>query len=164
MAKQQSRHFKTSFIAGVVIILIGFGIYYIASLVNDSNASISLTPNDMSVIASGKVVYSENCASCHGAALEGQANWQQRDADGYMPAPPHDETGHTWHHPDSYLFLMTKYGIEKMIRKTYPNKMPAYEDQLTDDEILAALSYIKSTWPKRIQRQHDQINARAKAQ
>ena len=48
-----------------------------------------------------------------------------------------------------------------MIGKTYPNNMPAYEDKLTDAEILAALSYIKSTWPSRIQRQHDQINARA---
>ena len=42
--------------------------------------------------------------------------------------------------------------------------MPAYEDKLTDEEILAVLSYIKSTWPGRIQRQHDQINARAEAQ
>lgn len=106
-------------------------------------------------------MYAENCASCHGIALEGQANWRQRDADGYLLAPPHDETGHTWHHPDSYLFLMTKYGIEEMIGKTYPNNMPAYEDKLTDAKILAALSYIKSTWPSRIQRQHDQINARA---
>ncbi|MEK9605978.1 MAG: c-type cytochrome, partial [Rhodospirillales bacterium] len=72
--------------------------------------------------------------------------------------------GHTWHHPDSYLFTMTKYGIEKMIGKPYPNNMPAYEDKLTDEEILAVLSYIKSTWSGRTQRQHDQINARAKAQ
>jgi mono/diheme cytochrome c family protein len=59
---------------------------------------------------------------------------------------------------------MTKYGIEKMIGKPYPNNMPAYEDKLTDEEILAVLSYIKSTWSGRTQRQHDQINARAKAQ
>ena len=51
-----------------------------------------------------------------------------------------------------------------MIGKTYPNNMPAYKDKLTDEEILAALSYIKSTWSGRTQRQHDQINARAKAQ
>ena len=58
---------------------------------------------------------------------------------------------------------MTKYGIEEMIGKSYANNMPAYEDKLTDDEIIAALSYIKSTWPGRIQRQHDQITAREKA-
>ena len=115
-------------------------------------------------MALGEQVYAKNCASCHGAKLEGQANWRQRGLNGYMPAPPHDETGHTWHHPDSYLFTMTKYGIEKMIGKPYPNNMPAYEDKLTDEEILAVLSYIKSTWSGRTQRQHDQINARAKAQ
>jgi mono/diheme cytochrome c family protein len=59
---------------------------------------------------------------------------------------------------------MTKNGIEKMIGKPYLNNMPAYEDKLNDEEILAALCYIKSTWSGRIQRQHDQINARARAQ
>ena len=122
---------------------------------------MSLLPKNHSVTNSGKLVYAENCASCHGMALEGQANWRQRNPEGYLPAPPHDKTGHTWHHSDSYLFLMTKYGIEKMIGRKYPNNMPAYKDKLTDEEIIAALSYIKSTWPGRIQRQHDQVNARA---
>ncbi|MEL0013441.1 MAG: c-type cytochrome, partial [Alphaproteobacteria bacterium] len=80
-----------------------------------------------------------------------------------LPAPPHDETGHTWHHSDAYLFAMTKYGIEKMIGKSYPNNMPAYEEKLTDDEIISVLSYIKSNWSDRIQMQHDQINAREKS-
>ena len=59
---------------------------------------------------------------------------------------------------------MTKYGIENIIGRSYPNNMPAYEDKLTNEEILAVLSFIKSTWSGRIQRQHDQINARTKAQ
>ena len=77
-----------------------------------------------------------------------------------MPAPPHDESGHTWHHSDQYLFLMTKYGIEEMIGKRYPNNMPAYKDVLTDNEIIAVLSYIKSTWPEHIKQQHDLLNSR----
>ena len=145
----------------VVSVMVGGIIFHLSSPVKKAEADISLRHKDSAIIDLGKNVYAENCASCHGIALEGQANWRQRDADGYLLAPPHDETGHTWHHPDSYLFLMTKYGIEEMIGKTYPNNMPAYEDKLTDAEILAALSYIKSTWPSRIQRQHDQINARA---
>jgi mono/diheme cytochrome c family protein len=56
---------------------------------------------------------------------------------------------------------MTKYGIEKIIGKKYPNNMPAYEDMLSDYEIIAVLSYIKSTWPSYIQIQHDQINTRS---
>ena len=153
-----------AFLSALGILLVGVVIYYFSSPANEAAASIALKHNDVAVVDLGQVVYAENCASCHGVALEGQANWRQRDADGYLPAPPHDETGHTWHHPDSYLFLMTKYGIEEMIGKTYPNNMPAYKDKLTDEEILAVLSYIKSTWSGRIQRQHDQINARAKAQ
>jgi len=148
------------FLSALVILLIGVVIYYLSLPVNKAEASIALKHKDAAIVDLGRVVYAENCASCHGIALEGQANWRQRDTDGYLPAPPHDETGHTWHHPDSYLFLMTKYGIEEMIGRTYPNNMPAYEDKLTDDEIIATLSYIKSTWSDRIQLQHNQINAR----
>ena len=54
----------------------------------------------------------------------------------------------------------TKYGIEEMIGKRYQNNMPAYKDALTDNEIIAVLSYIKSTWPEQIKRQHDLLNSR----
>ena len=151
-------------LSAVGILFTGAVIYYLSSSANEVEANIALKHKDAAIVDLGRAIYAENCASCHGVALEGQDNWQQRDVDGYLPAPPHDETGHTWHHPDLYLFLMTKYGIEEMIGKSYPNNMPAYEDKLTDEEILAALSYIKSTWSGRIQRQHDQINALAKVQ
>ena len=114
-----------------------------------------------SIIAEGKIVYENNCASCHGLYLEGQPNWRRRDESGYMPAPPHDETGHTWHHSDKYLIQMTKYGIENLIGKKYPNNMPSYENLLTDKEIIASLSYIKSKWPKKIQEIHNNINLRS---
>ena len=100
--------------------------YLVTLPTETAEASITLKPNEPAVVSLGKQVYAQNCASCHGVALEGQANWRQRGNHGYMPAPPHDETGHTWHHPDTYLFLMTKYGIEKMIRKTYPNNCLLY--------------------------------------
>ena len=164
MSNKNKVKFVSAFLSALGILLVGVVIYYFSSPANEAAASIALKHNDVAVVDLGQVVYAENCASCHGVALEGQANWRQRDADGYLPAPPHDETGHTWHHPDSYLFLMTKYGIEEMIGKTYPNNMPAYKDKLMDEEILAVLSYIKSTWSSRIQRQHNQINVRAKEQ
>ena len=78
-----------------------------------------------------------------------------------MPAPPHDVTGHTWHHSDNYLFLITKYGVEEILGEKYPNNMPAYKDILTDDEIISALSYIKSTWPSKTKKIHDKINLRS---
>jgi len=128
----------------------------------NKDIAIRLIPNDLSIVTLGQNIYSENCASCHGVDLEGQENWQKRDDEGYLPAPPHDETGHTWHHPDEYLFLMTKYGIEKIIGKKYLNKMPAYKDILTDKEIIAVLSFIKSKWPNQIQEIHNNINVRSK--
>ena len=151
------------FLSAAGVLLVGGVIFYLSSPLDKAELGISLQHKDRAVVDVGKAIYAENCASCHGVVLEGQANWRQRDVEGYLPAPPHDERGHTWHHPDSYLFLMTKYGIEEMIGKSYPNNMPVFEDKLTDDEIIAALSYIKSTWPGRIQLKHDQINARAKA-
>ena len=164
MSNKHNVKFVPAFLSALGILLVGALIYTFSMPANNAEASIALKHKDAAVVDLGRVTYAENCASCHGVALEGQANWRQRDADGYLPAPPHDETGHTWHHPDAYLILMTKYGIEEMIGKTYPNNMPAYEDKLTAKEILAALSYIKSTWSSRIQRQHDQINARATVQ
>ena len=128
----------------------------------NKDIAIRLIPNDLSIVTLGQNIYSENCASCHGVDLEGQENWQKRDDEGYLPAPPHDERGHTWHHPDEYLFLMTKYGIEKIIGKKYLNKMPAYKDILTDKEIIAVLSFIKSKWPNQIQEIHNNINVRSK--
>ena len=121
-------------------------------------AEISLKPDDQNLVVLGKLVYENNCALCHGVNLEGQERWREPDANGYMPAPPHDETGHTWHHPDEYLFLMTKYGLEDIIGQEYPNNMPAYRDILSDEEILASLSFIKSTWSREIRLQHDKIN------
>ena len=101
-------------------------IYYFASYVDETNTDVSLKSDEKDIVLLGKNIYLENCASCHGKNLEGQANWRQRDAEGYLPAPPHNKDGHTWHHPDEYLFSMTKYGIERMIGEKYQNKMPAY--------------------------------------
>ncbi len=136
-------------------------LFFYANYMNKDN-EIRLLPNNLSLVTLGQNLYSENCASCHGTHLEGQKNWQNRDDKGYLPAPPHDENGHTWHHSDEYLFLMTKYGIEKIIGKKYLNNMPAYENILSDKEIIAVLSFIKSTWPSQIQEIHNNINVRSK--
>ena len=52
-------------------------------------------PNATGDPVAGAQLYAENCASCHGANLEGQADWRSPGPDGRLPAPPHDETGHT---------------------------------------------------------------------
>ena len=115
---------------------------------------------DATIVAQGAGLYAENCASCHGENLRGQANWKQRDADGYLPAPPHDETGHTWHHPSPQLFQITKFGTEQLVGGTYKSRMAGYSEILSDDEIIAVLAYIKSTWPDQVIAKHNQINVK----
>ncbi len=109
----------------------------------------------------GKKVYDAQCAACHGANLEGQANWRQRLANGMLPAPPHDASGHTWHHPDRQLFDMTKYGSAALAGPGYKTTMRGFGDVLRDTEIRAVLVYIKSHWPKKIRARQAQISGRA---
>lgn len=124
-------------------------------------AQTVLTPSDPDVVALGQSIYSENCASCHGANLEGQSNWRSPGPDGRLPAPPHDATGHTWHHDGDTLFRLTKYGTGALIGDPdYASNMPIYEGVLTDDEIIAVLSYIKSKWPQDVRERHDQMENR----
>ena len=107
-------------------------------------------PDDTQQVARGKSVYAQHCASCHGARLEGQQNWLDRLPDGRMPAPPHDASGHTWHHPDTVLFGITKHGLVpgKYAAPGYQSDMPAFGGALSDEEIWAVLAYIKSAWPQ----------------
>jgi mono/diheme cytochrome c family protein len=105
-------------------------------------------------IASGKSLYQENCAVCHGDNLQGQRDWQVPNEDGSYPAPPHDETGHTWHHRDDMLFAYVKRGGAKALEAqgitSFKSAMPGFSDRLNDHHIREILAYIASTWPDRI--------------
>lgn len=107
--------------------------------------------SDRQLVRRGEVQYQLHCASCHGANLEGQPNWRERDENGLLPAPPHDVTGHTWHHTDALLFDVTKYGSTAVVGSDYKSNMPGFEDKMSDGEIWAVLAFIKSTWPADIQ-------------
>ncbi|MDQ4075464.1 MAG: cytochrome c [Chloroflexota bacterium] len=92
-------------------------------------------------LAQGKTLYESNCASCHGLEGEGEPEWQNPDASGSFPAPPHDGSGHTWHHPDQLLLQIIAEGGQM------PNsRMPAFEEELTREEMEAILAYIKTFW------------------
>lgn len=97
---------------------------------------------DSSSVARGSALYAEFCASCHGAELEGEPNWQSPGPDGAYPAPPHDSTGHTWHHPDEQLAAVIVEGGNPALGA----KMPAFADKLSSADIEDVLAYIKSFW------------------
>ncbi len=116
---------------------------------SDAIADLSLAD-----VAIGESLYGAHCASCHGGELEGAPDWQTPGAGGIYPAPPHDETGHTWHHDDATLFAYTKLGGAGALNAQglggFQSGMPAFEDVLTEAEIRDVLAFIQSTWPERI--------------
>jgi mono/diheme cytochrome c family protein len=104
-------------------------------------------PENADQVARGQVVYAQHCASCHGERLQGQPNWRERKSDGRLPAPPHDDTGHTWHHSDEQLFQITKIGVKPPLApEGYESDMPSFAETLSNEDIWAVLSFIKSIW------------------
>jgi len=140
---------------------VGIGAVFLAFR-TEAEAGVVIPYRDGEAVARGAEIYVQACASCHGAALEGAPDWRMPDADGYLPAPPHDATGHTWHHADAVLFAITKYGSEAVIGQGYRSRMIGFGDSLSDEEILATLAYIKSTWPPEIIEIHNRINRDAR--
>lgn len=111
-----------------------------------------IDPADQTLVMRGKAIYATNCAACHGASLQGQPNWRQRLSNGRLPAPPHDKTGHTWHHPDAILIDIVKNGLVpgRTAPSGYVSDMPAFGGSLSDEEVVAVLAYIKSAWPPKV--------------
>ena len=101
----------------------------------------------------GEAVYALQCASCHGVNLEGQPEWKSQNEDGSFRAPPHDASGHTWHHGDPTLLEAIYAGGARFTNMNIggTSNMPAFAETLSDEEITAVLTYIKSTWPEDIQ-------------
>ena len=95
-------------------------------------------------VAQGAGLYAQYCAECHGANLEGAPGWKRPLADGSLPPPPHDSSGHTWHHPDSLLLHIIANGGDP----AFNSKMPGFNDRLREDEMAMILDHIKSKWGK----------------
>ncbi|MCK0071120.1 c-type cytochrome [Kordiimonas laminariae] len=145
----------------VILTTILFGLSYLDVSATDLEPDYKLEPENRNSVLIGKKIYTSQCAACHGVQLEGQPNWRQRKPNGKLPAPPHNASGHTWHHPTAMLFAMTKYGPGALIQNpAYKTDMPAYNNVLSDEEILAVLSYIKSQWPIEVRERHDRIDER----
>jgi len=136
---------------------------FLAILVLSSTWALS-AELDPAEIERGEPLYLENCASCHGENLEGQPNWRTQNDDGTLPAPPHDDSGHTWHHSDKLLFEYTKLGGEATMAKRgldFKSGMPGHLDTLSDDQIWDILTFIKSRWSQDsldVQRQRSELD------
>lgn len=106
-------------------------------------AAAGAPPPPADIVSRGAAVYAVHCASCHGAHLEGQPDWKRSLPDGSLPAPPHDTSGHTWHHGDGELLrIIGQGGTIYMPNST----MPGFAGTLSDDEMRAVLTFIKTSW------------------
>lgn len=115
-------------------------------------------PRDAAQVAQGRQIYVKSCASCHGDRLQGQTDWRRRLPNGRLPAPPHDDSGHTWHHPDDVLFGITKQGLKPPYAPLdYQTDMPAFDSALADDDIWAVLAYIKSHWSAEVLKAREEM-------
>ena len=88
-------------------------------------------------------LYAANCQVCHG---------DRSGFGGTGVAPPHNEKGHTWHHPDAQL---REWIMNGKLRLAGP-PMPAFGGRLSEREVDAILTFIKSWWdPEQLESQED---------
>jgi mono/diheme cytochrome c family protein len=139
---------------GLLLILLLTAVALVGRLaqVSPSAAAVPVVINNTAVppvptlnpewVTQGALIYAQQCAACHGANLEGAPDWKKPLPDGTFPPPPHDASGHTWHHPDSLLLTIIADGGDP----AYNSKMPPFRDRLTELERRAVLEFIKSSW------------------
>ncbi|MEK7245364.1 MAG: cytochrome c [Pseudomonadota bacterium] len=136
---------------GTLVVALAAGAYWFAARTEAPDL------NDPVLIAAGRTAYAAYCAECHGGNLEGEPNWRTPNADGSLTAPPHDASGHTWHHPDRVLFEIMLEGGAAAAPPGFPSRMPAYAGTLAEREIWAVLAFIKSTWPDDIRARQSRL-------
>ena len=102
-------------------------------------------PLDAASARLGRAIYEARCASCHGAHGEATPDWKRPDARGDYPPPPHDSSGHTWHHADGLLYRIVATGVSDPTSRR-PSRMPAFGATLSPAEIRAVLTYLKTLW------------------
>lgn len=150
------------FIGAVVAAVLGVA-YTVGGYLGRTPLPTRLAGADAATLALGKQVYDARCAACHGKNLEGEPNWREKKPSGRMPAPPHDDSGHTWHHPDAVLFGITKEGLVpgRYAPPGYASDMPGFTGALSDEEIWAVLAFIASRWSERAREHQARVTREA---
>lgn len=92
---------------------------------------------DEELVAQGEAIYEARCIFCHG---------NQQGEGRSRGAPPHNQAGHTWHHPDRLLFQWVLDG------PPLRTAMPTFRGTLSEEEVRAVIAYIKTMWPEDVRR------------
>ncbi len=136
-------------IALVTLVLASLAILACSSSSGESVVAPAATEPPALSGRSGEEIFTTTCVACHMAGGVGQLNWHIPNAEGVLPAPPLNGDGHTWHHSDGFLYRYVKNGGKMMETPSLPDfksGMPEFGEQLSHDEIVAVLTYVKSLW------------------
>lgn len=144
-----------------LLVLVGCGSATTEPSAASTATVVQLPTLDPSQVAEGRQIYLRNCSSCHGENAQGAPNWQQPNARGDLPAPPHDASGHTWRHSDAQLREIIQNGLRDRFNKTPALTMPPFRGRLSDEQIRSLLAYFKSLWTPKERRYQEQLNQRS---
>ena len=133
-----------------VLLVLTFGL-----IASPSFANHPVNISDQAQVKLGKKIYQENCATCHGVNLQGPENPEDF---GKRKPPRLDAKGHGSHHSDQVHFKQIELGSLDKSGKLIDGRMPSFHDVLKDNEIWAAISYIKSHWPKNMRMKQIQMS------
>ncbi|MDF9620247.1 cytochrome c [Pseudomonas entomophila] len=88
--------------------------------------------------APGAHIYATRCASCHGLDGKGQAEWM----------PPLAGATSMLAKENASAINITLNGSQRIVAAGVPDayRMPAFREQLSDQEIAAVLSFARATW------------------
>lgn len=103
-------------------------------------------------------IYAADCAGCHGDKMQGQPDWRHVNAQGRLPAPPLDGTGHAWRHGDAELLHIMKFSVLDQAGADYRTDMPAFDGKLSDDDLSGLVALIRSSWSPGIQAAQSFLN------
>ena len=135
----------STWITGSVFLLIVLAATVFAACGSDLPAQQTQSESTGTAVEprSGSQIYANTCARCHGADGEGEANWMVRKENGRLRPPPLNGDGHTWHHADGVLYRIVSEGGAGV---GFGSDMPSFKDELSREDIIAVLEYVKSWW------------------
>jgi mono/diheme cytochrome c family protein len=138
---------RTLVIGFVAVCLLALLVFFIRSGSRSATARMDRADaTNVEFVAQGRQIYATRCAGCHGADLKGEPGWPQPRSNGAMPASPLDHSGTAWQHDDTWIFTTIKQGGQATAAPDSTSSMPAFGGGLTDAQIWAIVSYLKSTW------------------
>ncbi|MBE2269469.1 MAG: cytochrome c [Anaerolinea sp.] len=143
---------------GLMVLL---GLLFVGCSNQPATVIVNGTTFDTEQVTQGQQLYAQYCASCHGANGEGQFPTapNERDATGRLGAPPHNGNGHTWHHGDTLLVEYVRNGGVSLTDPANWYPMPAFGEQLNDEQIMLTLAYIKTFWSDEQRTRQMQVTA-----